>query len=72
MDITDFILAHREKALSTGDFGTYRSQLSTQIANLRRRLGISTPKSSKFRPESITVQNYEKNKELVLVKVADV
>jgi signal recognition particle subunit SRP68 len=63
MDITSFILARREKALSTGDYGTYRSQLSTQLANLRKRLGRSTSKNAKFTSKPITVQDYQNNNE---------
>lgn len=50
MDITTFVTSNRDKAL--GDWATYRSQLSHQILSLRKRLGRTTPKNSKYAPKA--------------------
>jgi hypothetical protein len=63
MDITSFILSHRERALLIGDYGTYKTQLSRQLVTLRKRLGRSTPKKSKFTVKPITVDDYKSNNE---------
>jgi signal recognition particle subunit SRP68 len=63
MDITNFILSHRERALLIGDYGTYRSQLSRQLVTLRKRLGRSTPKKAKFTAKPITVEDFKSNNE---------
>jgi signal recognition particle subunit SRP68 len=66
MDITEFVLSHRERAFLVGDHASYRSQLSGQIATLRRKLGIATSKNAKFAPKEITVENISSNVEYVL------
>ncbi|KAK4193797.1 signal recognition particle subunit SRP68 [Podospora australis] len=51
MDITKFVVSHREKALLYGDYSTYRSQLSTKLLNCRKKLGIATKNRGKFHPK---------------------
>jgi signal recognition particle subunit SRP68 len=63
MDITNYILEHRERAFLVGDHGTYRTQLSRQLATLRKRLGRSTPKNGKFAVKAVTVEDFKKNHE---------
>lgn len=63
MDITNFVLSHRERALVIGDYGTYRSQLSRQLVNLRKRLGRLTPKNAKYSAKPVTVEDIQKNHE---------
>jgi signal recognition particle subunit SRP68 len=48
MDITNFVYSRRDAALQIGDYGTYRAQLSRQLASARKRLGRSTPKNVKY------------------------
>ena len=48
MDITSFVTSNRDRALLIGDYNTYRSQLSRQLLALRKRLGRTTPKNSKY------------------------
>ena len=62
MDLTSFIISNRDKALQLGDYSTYRSQLSRQLLSLRKRLGRSTPKNSKYAPKApITAEDIGSN-----------
>jgi signal recognition particle subunit SRP68 len=54
MNITEFVLSYRERAFLVGDHGFYRSQLSRQLATLRRKLGIATGKNAKYALKPIT------------------
>jgi signal recognition particle subunit SRP68 len=65
MDITSFILSHRDRAFLVGDHGNYRAQLSRQLATLRRRLGIATPKNAKYSMKPITASDIKSNVEYV-------
>lgn len=48
MDITKFIVTHRDDALLIGDYHTYHHQLSRQLASIRKKLGRATPKNAKY------------------------
>ena len=65
MDITSFVLSHRDRAFLIGDHGNYRAQLSRQLATLRRRLGIATPKNAKYSMKPITASDVKSNVEYV-------
>nr|POE94527.1 signal recognition particle subunit srp68 [Quercus suber] len=62
MDITHFVIAHRE-ALLIGDYNSYRAQLSRQLLASRRRLGRATPKREKFAKKSVTAEDVGNNHE---------
>jgi signal recognition particle subunit SRP68 len=64
MELTQFIVSHREQALLLGDYNAYRAQLSRQILSLRRKLGRTTAKGKKYAPpESITKEDVKRNHE---------
>jgi hypothetical protein len=63
MDITEFLLSHRERAFLVGDHGSYRTQLSRQIATIRRRLGLATSKNAKYIPKETTAEEIASNVE---------
>ncbi|OAA56613.1 signal recognition particle [Niveomyces insectorum RCEF 264] len=48
MDITQFIVASRDKALLYGDHNTYRSQLAHRLLNCRKRLRVATRHRGKY------------------------
>ncbi|KAK0672593.1 hypothetical protein QBC41DRAFT_19998 [Cercophora samala] len=52
MDITKFVVSHREKALLYGDYSTYHSQLSKKLLNCRKKLNIATKKRGTFHPRN--------------------
>lgn len=60
MEISNFIIKHREFALSLGDYRSYQSQLSRKLRNLRKRLGQATPKGKQYTPKpAVTVENLD-------------
>lgn len=64
MEITNFIVSHRNEALLVGDYGSYRTQLSRRLLTLRRRLGRTTTKGKKFVAKSaVTAEEVAKNVE---------
>ena len=68
MEVSNFIYPKRESALQLGDYTTYRTQLSQQLANSRKRLGRSTPKNAKFQKKAaITAEDIGGNSECVLM-----
>ncbi|CAP71375.1 uncharacterized protein PODANS_6_2540 [Podospora anserina S mat+] len=52
MDITKFVVSHREKALLYGDYSTYHTSLSKKILNCRKKLNIATKKRGTFHPRN--------------------
>ncbi|KAF2279167.1 uncharacterized protein EI97DRAFT_371101 [Westerdykella ornata] len=48
MDITKFIVEHRDAAFLVGGHDTYRAQLSRRLRTVRKKLGRATPKNAKF------------------------
>lgn len=48
MEITKFIVSHRDSALLVGTYKSYHKQLTQQLASLRKRLGRATSKNGKF------------------------
>ncbi|KAH7160814.1 hypothetical protein EDB81DRAFT_755425 [Dactylonectria macrodidyma] len=51
MDITNFIVEGRDKALLYGDHAAYHASLSKRLLNTRRKLGIATKNRGKFRSQ---------------------
>lgn len=64
MDITKFVVSHRDNALLLGDYRTYHHQLTKQLASLNKKLGRSTPKSGKFsKKAAVTAEDVGRNHE---------
>ncbi|OAX85086.1 hypothetical protein ACJ72_00529 [Emergomyces africanus] len=55
MDITTFIVSRREAALLTGDYNSYRAQLSRRLHTIRKKLGQTTPRGKKYSPKKLTI-----------------
>ncbi|OCK82371.1 hypothetical protein K432DRAFT_391323 [Lepidopterella palustris CBS 459.81] len=66
MDITSFVVTHRDSALLVGDYSTYRAQLSRRLLTVRKKLGRSTPKNAKYTPKApITAAHIGQNHEFL-------
>ncbi|KAH0538050.1 hypothetical protein FGG08_005312 [Glutinoglossum americanum] len=66
MDITTFVISHRDDALLLGDYNSYRAQLSRRLLTLRKKLGRTTPKGKKYTTKApITVDDISGNHEFV-------
>ena len=65
MDITKFVVSHREKALLYGDYSTYWQQLSNKLLNCRKKLNIATKNRGKFNPKNnqVTPEQIAENHE---------
>ncbi|EEH16358.1 hypothetical protein PABG_06445 [Paracoccidioides brasiliensis Pb03] len=62
MDITAFIVSHREDALLAGDYNSYRAQLSRRLHTLRKKMGQTTPRGKKYTPKPrITAEDISKD-----------
>ncbi|CAK7202447.1 signal recognition particle subunit srp68 [Sporothrix eucalyptigena] len=48
MDITQFVVSSRDKALLYGDYSTYRTQLAHRLLNIRKRLRVATRHRGKY------------------------
>lgn len=67
MDITQFIISHRNDALLRGDHNSYRAHLSRRLLTVRRRLGRTTPKGKKYSGSTLgSAEDISKNRECVL------
>ncbi|KAJ4300275.1 signal recognition particle subunit srp68 [Collariella sp. IMI 366227] len=70
MDVTKFVVLHREKALLYGDYATYRSQLANKLANGRKKLGVATKNRGKYNPKGhITPEQIAENHEYVYLQL---
>ena len=66
MDITDFIVSQRQKALLVGDYGSYRKQLSRRLLVVRRKLNYTSVKGRKYAAKSpVSADDIAKNHEFV-------
>ncbi|KIW00087.1 uncharacterized protein PV09_08273 [Verruconis gallopava] len=66
MNITKFVVSHRENALLIGDYKTYQHQLTKQLASLRKKLGRATPKNGKYtKKPAVTAEDIGRNHEFV-------
>ena len=66
MDITNFIVAQREKALLVGDYASYRKQLTRRLLVVRKKLHYTSTKGKKYtaRP-AVTAEDIAKSHEYV-------
>ena len=66
MDITDFIVSQRQKALLVGDYGSYRKQLSRRLLVVRRKLNYTSMKGRKYAAKTpVSADDIAKNHEFV-------
>ena len=66
MDITDFIVSQREKALLVGDYGSYRKQLSRRLLVVRRKLNYTSMKGRKYAAQTpVSADDIARNHESV-------
>ena len=66
MELTKYIVSHREQALLLGDYNAYRAQLSRRLHSLRKKLGRTSAKGKKYVPPSgITSEDIENNHEYI-------
>lgn len=64
MDITKFVVGHREEAFLIGSYETYRAQLSRRLRTVRKKLGRATPKNAKYAAKApVTAEDIGKNAE---------
>ena len=69
MDITQFVMSHRQDALLRDDYNSYRVHLSRRLLSTRRRLGRTTAKGKKYSGTSLgTAEDIAKNHESVLFR----
>ncbi len=66
MDVTNFIVSQREKALLVGDYASYRKQLSRRLLVVRKKLHYTSTKGKKYvaRP-AVTAEHIAENHEYV-------
>lgn len=48
MDLTKFVVDHRESAFLVGDHSAYRAQLARRLRIVRKKLGRATAKNAKY------------------------
>ena len=66
MDVTNFIVSQRQKALLVGDYGSYRRQLSRRLLVVRRKLNYTSTKGRKYSAKaSVTAEDIANNHEFV-------
>ena len=66
MDITDFIVSQRQKALLVGDYGSYRKQLSRRLLVVRRKLNYTSTKGRKYTAQTpVSADDIARNHESV-------
>lgn len=64
MDITAFVVGHREKALLVGDYGSYRQQLSRRLHIVRKKLFSASKKGIRYTARAaVTVEDIASNHE---------
>ena len=66
MDLTEFIVSQRQKALLVGDYGSYRKQLSRRLLVVRRKLNYTSMKGRKYAAQTpISADDIARNHESV-------
>lgn len=66
MDLTDFIVSQRQKALLVGDYGSYRKQLSRRLFVVRRKLNYTSMKGRKYAAKTpVSADDIARNHEFV-------
>ncbi len=56
MDITQFVVSSRDKALLYGDYSTYRTQLAHRLLTCRKKLRVATKHRGKYNHKSTNIQ----------------
>ena len=66
MDLTNFIVSQRQKALLVGDYGSYRQQLSRRLLVVRRKLNYTSMKGRKYAAKTpVSADDIAENHECV-------
>ena len=66
MDITNFIVSQREKALLVGDYASYRKQLSRRLLVVRKKFHFTSTKGRKYAARhAVTAEDIATNHEYV-------
>lgn len=66
MDLTDFIVSQRQKALLVGDYGSYRKQLSRRLLVVRRKLNYTSMKGRRYAAQTpVSANDIARNHESV-------
>ncbi|KAL8866712.1 MAG: hypothetical protein Q9174_006134, partial [Haloplaca sp. 1 TL-2023] len=65
MDITQFIVNQREKALLIGDYGSYRRQLSRRLLVVRKKLDYTSRGRKYTLKAPVTVEDISRNHEFI-------
>ena len=69
MDITESVLAQRDKALVGGDYNSYHAQTARRIHAIRKRLGVTTRRGQKFSSKgTVSAADIAKNTEYAQAK----
>ena len=64
MNITQYVVDRREAALLYGDYSTYRSQLSSRLRSIRKKVGRTTKKGAKYANKAtVTAEDIARNNE---------
>lgn len=64
MDITKFLVSQRDKSLLSGDYASYRTQLSRRLLVVRRKLNYKSAKGNKYAAKPpISVEDVQSNHE---------
>ena len=72
MDITNFVVSQRQKALLVGDYGSYRRQLSRRLLVVRRKLKYTSTKGRKYAARTpVIAEDIAKNHEWVSPIIQD-
>ena len=68
MDITNFVVQGRDKALLYGDYSSYHAQLSKRILSTRKKLGTVTKNRGKFqKKDEVKAQDIAQNHECAVL-----
>ena len=66
MDITNFVVSQREKALLVGDYGSYHIQLSRRLLVVRRKLNHTATKGPNYSAKDpVSAEDIKSNHESV-------
>lgn len=66
MDITNFVVSQREKALLVGDYGSYHTQLSRRLLVVRRKLKQTSTRGTNYSAKGpVSAENIKSNHESV-------
>lgn len=66
MDITQIVVVERDRGLLGGDYSTYHAQTTRAIQNIRKRLGVRTPRGKKYTAKAqVTAEEISRSAEWI-------